>query len=174
EVIDSTWDGLQAEGLTATLGEVDVRENLATAQYTLDWQLPRDRHLTYDTTLTLTKTREDWTVRWQPSLLHPRLGANQHLELRPVPAGKASVVSSDGVEILQPGTMYRILVDLGKVHDVRPVAARIAAAVPRLDAAALSEELSRASGVYSVALVDQEDGPRVTEELADIEGVIVN
>jgi len=174
EVIDSTWDGLQAEGLTATLGEVEVRENLATAQYTLDWQLPRDRHLTYDTTLTLTKTDEDWTVRWQPSLLHPRLGANQHLELRPVPAGKASVVSSDGVEILQPGTMYRILVDLGKVSDVRPVAARIAAAVPRLDAAALSEELSRAAGVYSVALVDQADGPRVAEELADIEGIIVN
>ncbi len=174
EVIGSTWDGLQAEGLTATLGEVDVRENLATAQYTLDWQLPRDRHLTYDTTLTLTKTHEDWTVRWQPSLLHPRLGANQHLELRPVPAGKASVISSDGVEILQPGTMYRILVDLDKVHDVRPVAARIAAAVPRLDAATLSEELSRVTGVYSVALIDQEDGPRVTGELADIEGVIVN
>lgn len=174
QVIDSTWDGLQAEGLTATLGEVNVRENLATAQYTLDWQLPRDRHLTYDTTLTLTKTDEDWTVRWQPSLLHPRLGANQHLELRPVPAGKASVVSSDGVEILQPGTMYRILVDLGTVTDVRPVAARIAAAVPRLDAAALSEELSRAAGVYSVALVDQAEGPRVAEELADIEGIIVN
>ena len=173
-VIESTWDGLQAEALTATLGEVNVRENVATAQYTLDWQLPRDRNLTYDTTLTLTKSGEDWTVRWQPTLLHPRLGANQHLELRPVPAGKASVVSSDGVEILQPGTMYRILVDLGKIDDVRPVAARIAGAVERIDAASLAEELSRAQGVYSVALVDQSEGPRVARDLADVEGVIVN
>lgn len=173
-IIDATWAGLQAESLTTTLGEVEVQDNFATARYTLDWQLPRDRHLTYDTSLTLTKSADDWTVRWQPTVVHPRLGANQHLELRRVPATKASVVSSDGVEILQPGTMYRVLVDLGKVRDVRPVAARLAAVVDKLDAAELAEELSRASGVYSVTMVDQQDGPRVRDELADVEGVIVN
>ncbi|MFC6145379.1 penicillin-binding transpeptidase domain-containing protein [Corynebacterium nasicanis] len=173
-VIDATWTGLQAEELSTTLGEVVVRDNVATAQYTLDWTLPRERHLSYDTSLTLTKSGGDWTVRWQPSVLHPRLGANQHLELRPVPATKASVVSSDGVEILQPGTKYRVLVDLGTVSDVRPVAARLARTIPGLDAAALAEELSRARGVYSVTLVDQQDGPRVRDELADLEGVIVN
>lgn len=174
DIIDATWAGLQAEALTTTLGEVDVRDNIATAHYTLDWQLPRDRQLTYDTSLTLTRTAENWTVRWQPTIIHPRLGANQHLELRPVPATKASVVSSDGVEILQPGTMYRVLVDLGKVTDVRPVAARLARTIEGLDSGELAEELSRARGVYSVTMVDQQDGPRVTEELADIEGVIVN
>ena len=173
-IIDATWAGLQAESLTTTLGEVEVQDNIATARYTLDWQLPRDRNLTYDTSLTLTKSADDWTVRWQPTVVHPRLGANQHLELRPVPATKASVVSSDGVEILQPGTMYRVLVDLGKVSDVRPVAARLAAVIDKLDAAELAEELSRASGVYSVTMVDQQDGPRVRDELADVEGVIVN
>ncbi|NLA56343.1 MAG: penicillin-binding transpeptidase domain-containing protein, partial [Corynebacterium humireducens] len=30
------------------------------------------------------------------------------------------------------------------------------------------------SGVYSVTMVDQQDGPRVRDELADVEGVIVN
>lgn len=173
-VIDATWAGLQAEALTPTLQDVQVRDNIATARYTLDWQLPRERNLTYDTTLTLTKTADDWTVRWQPTVVHPRLGANQHLELRPVPAAKASVVSSDGVEILQPGTMYRVLVDLGKISDVRPVAARIAGAIEGVDAAELAEELSRASGVYSVTMVDQQEGPRVAEELSDIEGIIVN
>ncbi|QGU04888.1 Penicillin-binding protein PbpB [Corynebacterium comes] len=183
-VIDATWDGLQAESLSATLGEIDVRENIATAQYTLDWRLPRERNLTYDTTLTLTKTNEDWTVRWQPTLLHPRLGANQHLELHPVTADPASVVSSDGVEILQPGTMWRVLVDTDDVADVRPVAADIAAAVnaahdrdksvTRIDAAALAEQLDRASGVYSVAMINPVEGPRVAEELRDVGGVIVN
>lgn len=183
-VIDATWDGLQAESLTATLGEVDVRDNLATAQYTLDWRLPRERTLSYDTTLTLTRTNGDWTVRWQPTLLHPNLGANQHLELHPVTAERASVVSSDGVAILQPGTMWRILVDTDEVADVRPVAADIAAAVnaahgrdqtvTRIDAAVLAEELDRADGVYSVAMINPTEGPRVAEELADAAGVIVN
>ena len=183
-VIDATWDGLQAESLTATLGEVDARENIATAQYTLDWGLPRDRTFSYDTTLTLTRTNGDWTVRWQPTIVHPRLGANQHLELHPVTAERASVVSSDGVEILQPGTMWRILVDTDEVADVRPVAADVAAAVnaaqgrdgtvPRLDAAVLAEELDRASGVYSVTMIGPQEGPRVAEELADVAGVIVN
>ncbi|MDO5670932.1 MAG: penicillin-binding transpeptidase domain-containing protein [Corynebacterium sp.] len=173
-VIDATWAGLQAEALTPTLEDVEVRENIATAHYRLDWQLPRERNLSYDTTLTLTKTADDWTVRWQPTVLHPRLGANQHLELRPVPAAKASVVSSDGVEILQPGTKYRVLVDLGKISDVRPVAARIAATIEGIDAAELAEELSRASGVYSVTMIDQQEGPRAREELGDIEGIILN
>lgn len=185
-VIDGTWEGLQAEALTTTLGDVNVREdgNLATAQYTLDWQLPRERNLTYDTTLTLTKTNEDWTVRWQPTLVHPRLGANQHLELHPVAADRASVVSSDGVEILQPGTMWRLLVDTGEISDARAVAGDIAAAVNaahgrddtvrRIDAALLTEELARATGVYSVALINQTEGPRVAEELANLAGVILN
>ncbi|MCS5479237.1 penicillin-binding transpeptidase domain-containing protein [Corynebacterium sp. YIM 101645] len=183
-VINSTWDGLQAESLTATLGDVDVRENIATAQYTLDWQLPRERSLTYDTALTLTKTGEEWTVRWQPTLLHPSLGANQHLELHPVTAERASVVSSDGVEILQPGTMWRVLVDTDQVDDVRPVAASIAASVnaahgrdetvPLIDAAELTEQLDRASGIYSVTMVNQVEGARVAEELAGVAGVIVN
>ncbi|GGO17486.1 penicillin-binding transpeptidase domain-containing protein [Corynebacterium marinum] len=185
-VIDATWDGLQAESLDARLGEVDVRENgnVATAHYTLDWRLPRERTLSYETALTLTKTDEDWTVRWQPTLLHPRLGSNQHLELHPVTADRASVVSSDGVEILQPGTMWRILVDTDEVGDVRPVAADIAAAVnaahgrdetvARIDAAALAEQLDRASGVYSVAMINHLEGPVVAGELADVPGVIVN
>src|SRR5699024_5844019 len=89
-----------------------------------------------------------------------------------------------GVEILQPGTMWRIRVDTDEVADVRPVAADVAAAVnaaqgragtaPRLDAAVLAEERERASGVYSVTMIGPQEGPRVAEELADVAGVIVN
>lgn len=183
-VIAATYDGLQAEGLTTTLGDVTVNDNVATAHYTLDWQLPRDRTLTYDTSMTLTRTGEDWTVRWQPTILHPRLGANQHLELRPVPAGRASVISSDGADILEPGTTWRVLVDTDKLDDVRPAAARIADAVnaaherddtvARIDAGALAERLSRVDGTYSVTMVTPTEGPTVAEELAGVDGVIVN
>lgn len=183
-VISDTFDGLQAESLTATLGEVDVRNNIATANYTLNWDLPRERSLTYDTSMTLTKTGGGWTVRWQPTLLHPSLGANQHLELRPIPAGKASVISSDGADILQPGVAFRLLVNTDELEDVRPVAARIAAVVnaaherdetvTRIDAGMLAEKLDRMEGTYSVMMINSAEGQTIAEELAGVEGVILN
>ncbi|GAB2512887.1 Penicillin-binding protein PbpB [Corynebacterium atrinae] len=180
DIISTTFDGLQAEGLTTTLNEVSAQDNLATAKYTLEWQLPRERTLRYDTSMTLTKAGQDWTVRWQPTILHPRLGANQHLELRPVPAGKASVVSSDGADILQPGVVYRVLVDTDAVSDVRPVAAQIASAVNAtgpekpVDAAALASRLDGAQGRYSVMMLDSTVGPVVRDKLESVEGIIVN
>ncbi|RNE49399.1 penicillin-binding transpeptidase domain-containing protein [Corynebacterium alimapuense] len=183
-VIDDTFDGLQAESVTVTMGESTVRENIATVDYTLDWQLPRDRSLTYDSSMTLTQVDEQWTVRWQPTLLHPGLGANQHLELRSVPATKASVISSDGAEILQPGVSYRVLIDRDAIEDVRPVAASVAAAInaahdrdetiATVDAAELAEQLDRVEGTYSVAMVNSTEGPAVLEALSGVDGVVVN
>src|SRR5699024_9513243 len=75
--MQTTYAGLQAEDVELTLGDVQSREAIATATYTVTWKLPRERELTYDASMTLTKMGDEWTVRWQPSLVHPQLGANQ-------------------------------------------------------------------------------------------------
>lgn len=182
--LDRTWDGLQAEGLDAILGEVSSDGNVATARYRLNWRLPRDREVGYDTAMTLTRTDGEWTVRWQPTIVHPRLGANQHLELRAVPAEKANVISSDGAALLQPGISYRLLVDTDEVKDTGEVADRVAAAVnaaherddtvQRLDAEELADRLSRASGVYSVGMINEVQGPHVAWDLSGVAGVRLN
>ncbi|MCZ9293345.1 penicillin-binding transpeptidase domain-containing protein [Corynebacterium meitnerae] len=180
----ATVSGLQAEALTATLNYIDQKENIATAHYTLEWALPRDRHVTYDASMTLTQSNEEWTVRWQPSVLHPRLGANQHLELRTVPAEQASVVSSDGVALLSPGVAYRVLVDKGSVRSVGETAISISnalanahsvdKAVPTRDAGDLQKELEAASGVYSVAMVPATAHAVADAALKGIPGVRLN
>ncbi|WP_285286247.1 NTF2-like N-terminal transpeptidase domain-containing protein, partial [Klebsiella pneumoniae] len=71
----------------------------------------------------------EWTVRWKPSLIHPDLGANQHLELRALEAKRASVVSSNGVELMSPGLNYRLVVDTSSLDDVRPTASKISGAL---------------------------------------------
>ncbi|MHA2789232.1 penicillin-binding transpeptidase domain-containing protein [Corynebacterium sp. S7] len=184
EVINATYTGLQAEGATATLNQVDQNENMATASYTLHWQLPRERELTYDTKATLTQVDGNWSVRWQPSLVHPALGAHQHLELRSVQAEPASVVSSDGAELLKPGIAYRLLVNTAEMESSQSTARAIADAlgaahnddktVPQRDAAQLAEEISRAQGTYSVAMVPQAQGQRVRDALAGVKGVTLN
>lgn len=182
--LTSSVGGLQAEGVTATLNNVDQQENLATAHYTLDWVLPRDRHVRYDASMTLTQQNDDWTVRWQPSILHPRLGANQHLELRPVPAEQASVVSSDGAALLSPGVAYRLLVDTSVVGDKANTAAAISnalsaaheqdPAVPTRDAGDVEKQLSEATGVYSVAMVPLTSRDAVEGAVGGLKGVRLN
>ncbi|MGO2574206.1 MAG: NTF2-like N-terminal transpeptidase domain-containing protein, partial [Corynebacterium casei] len=79
DVFTSTYEGLQAEGIDVEVHDIEQNDSRATANYTITWDLPRDRELTYDTSMVLTKANDEWTGRWQPSLVHPSLGANQHL-----------------------------------------------------------------------------------------------
>ena len=43
QVLEETWSGLQAEAITATIATTDAKETIATATYTLNWQLPKNR-----------------------------------------------------------------------------------------------------------------------------------
>lgn len=182
--IRATWEGLQAEGAEITVGEVRQQDNLATATYTVDWDLPRERQLSYDSQMTLTQAGGRWTVRWQPSVLNPRLGASQHLELRPEPAKPASVVTSDGAEVLSPGVAYRVIVDTDAMASAKETADKIAAAldaahaednaVATRDPAELAGELERAGGAYSVALIPAGAQARVAEALGGVPGVRLN
>lgn len=184
QALENTFNGLQAEGLHAEISEVTSRENIARASYTLRWDLPRERELEYQAEMVLTRSEGEWTIRWQPSLVHPKLAANQHLELRSVKAQPASVVTSDGAEILSPGVVHRILVDTTKVTDPRRTATRIAGAVNavhqrdetvrELDAAELADTLADASGSYSVMTIPQNQGALVDRELADLPEVRLN
>ena len=182
--INENWDGLQAEALDARITSVNQTENLATANYSMNWKLPRGRELNYDGQMTLTQSGENWQVRWQPSVLHPRLGANQHLELRSITPKEASVVSADGVELLRPGVAYRLLVDKDAIGSVPDTAFKISQAlaagheadraVPLRDAGELTNELEGAGGVYSAAMIPQAAKGVVEHELNGIPGVRLN
>ncbi|MCQ9351621.1 penicillin-binding transpeptidase domain-containing protein [Corynebacterium sp. 153RC1] len=183
-LLETTWGSLQAEGLRAELREVETRESIATATYDLSWDLPRERSFAYQAQMTLNRINGEWLIRWQPSALHPKLGANQHMELRSVPAAKASVVSSDGAEILSPGTVTRVLVDTEKMVDPRQLATQLAGAinaaradregVTAIDAAQLADNLEQAQGRYSVATVDQQAAQVLQEQFAQVAEVVFN
>lgn len=184
ESLRATWQGLQAEGATVTLIQVEQQENLANAKYTVSWDLPRERTFEYDAQMTLTQTDGQWSVRWQPSTVNPRLGAHQHLELRAEPAKQASVVSSDGAVLLSPGVAYRVLVDTQAIQSPASTAERIGAAlaaahdgnasVPTRDPAELARELESAEGTYSVATIPDQARDAVAGALGDLPGVRLN
>lgn len=179
--IDATWTGLQAEGLASSLKSVTTDGDVATASYTLDWDLPGDRNFTYDATLTATKSGENWSVRWAPTVLHPDLGNGQHLELRKVEAKTADVVGSDGAVLLTPGVQWRLKVDTREVADLPGTMRRIAAAlqvansrdrsVPTVDPVAAEKDAGDVDGQYSVVVLDDRVVGQVRSILGDVEGV---
>lgn len=185
QIFKESYDGLQAEGVDFELAGVNSHDpSYATVDYSVTWTLPRDRQLQYDTQMALTKSNDEWTVRWQPSMIHPKLGANQHLELRAIEAERAGVVSSDGVELLKPGTEFRLLVDGEKTSSPRGLAARIADAVSRakaedetvgdIDAKELAKTLEDNTGTYSVGMYSEAAGKILQEELAGVDAVRLN
>lgn len=183
-LLDTTWSGLQAVGLQTELVNVESRDTIATATYDLKWELPRERSFEYQAQMTLNKINEQWVIRWQPSALHPRLGANQHMELRSVPATRASVVSSDGAAVLTPGTVVRVLVDTEKMGEPKTLATQLANALSTLhaqddqvrtiDAAEVADALAKASGRYSVVTVNQQAGELLKAQFAGNDAVIFN
>ena len=183
-VLADSWSGMQAEGLETKIERVQTRESLATATYTLTWDLPKDRSYSYTAEMTLSQTKGQWAVRWQPTILHSKLGANQHLELRAIPAERASVISGDGAEILAPGVLHRVLLNPTEADNVAGAAARVAEAlrsahgrdetVPQVSSSDLEAKLKDMKGPYSVAVVNDTQGKIIADELRGVPGVTVN
>ncbi|WJZ03003.1 penicillin-binding transpeptidase domain-containing protein [Corynebacterium freiburgense] len=183
-VLADSWAGMQAEGLTASIERVHTKDSIATATYTLTWDLPKDRTYSYTAEMTLSQTKGEWAVRWQPTLLHPKLGANQHLELRAIPAERAKVISSDGAEILSPGVVYRLLLNPTEADNITGTATRIANAlddahrrdntVPQISSQELAAKLSDVKETYSVAVLNEVQGKIIKEELRGVPGITLN
>lgn len=183
-VLADSWSGMQAEGLETKIERVQTRESLATATYTLTWDLPKGRTYSYTAEMTLSQTKGQWAVRWQPTILHSKLGANQHLELRAIPAERASVISSDGAEILAPGVVHRVLLNPTEADNVAGAAARVAEAlrsahgrddtVPQVSSSDLESKLKDMKGPYSVAVVNDTQGKIIADELRGVPGVTVH
>ncbi|MEJ6012538.1 penicillin-binding transpeptidase domain-containing protein [Corynebacterium sp. H127] len=184
QLLKATIDGMQAEGLDAAVTSVTNQDTIANANIHMDWRLPRERNFTYDAPMTLTKVKEEWKVRFLPTVIHPKLGNNQHLELRALEAEKSRVVSADGADVLKPGSVQRILINTDEAGNLTGAAARVATAinnahaqnkaVPKIDQQELSKNLADHKGRYSVAVIGGPEGKAVADDLRGIPGVIVN
>lgn len=54
----------------------------ATVPFNASWDLGNDRSWAYQGSLAMTRTSGDWKVHWQPEDVHPKLSAQQSIELK--------------------------------------------------------------------------------------------
>ncbi|APT84990.1 penicillin-binding transpeptidase domain-containing protein [Corynebacterium aquilae] len=184
--LTASYEGLQADGFSGEVDKATISGDNATAEYSMKWSFPRQRVWDYDNSMMLSRTPKGWVIRWQPSVLYPGLGANQHMELRAITPPKAGVLSADGAEILAPGTYYRILIDPAATNSaaVRAAAARIATAIQQVhaaddrvglvDAKKLMDQANGASYPISVAMLTEAQYLPIKEQLQDFPGIRVN
>jgi beta-lactamase class D len=84
--------------LAATLAQVTPAAGEATKStgtFTMTWRFSQSEVWTYDNTMELVRTGQNWQVHWTPALVNPKLEAGQRLAVRTVSA-RPAVVDRDG------------------------------------------------------------------------------
>lgn len=177
------FEGLQARGVQLKVGQVRTVGATSDVDYEYVWDLPAEqgrssRTWDYRGTFTTVQENGEWKVRWAPSVLHPRLGANQTMVLRALSAAKAPVNSASGGSVLVPGVITRIRLEASKVTaptTVLDVASQLVRAlqpiVPALDPVQITEQATSLQAPYVVASVNQDDLRKLAGDVRALPGV---
>jgi cell division protein FtsI/penicillin-binding protein 2 len=114
--------------LAAALHQVSVDGSNATAGWTATWDLAAAPDWRYDATLRLREVDGHWKVVADPTVVHPQLGAGQHLQLTRQLPDRAALTDASGAPLFTPTEVVDVGVDPGKVTDLPSLAAALSAA----------------------------------------------
>lgn len=176
--LNEAWAGLQASHLNATIVGSRYTEDTGSVNYRFTWELPKKRTWTYDGVLNMVRDEGQWRVRWTASVLHPKLGEHQTLELRADPPRRATVNELGGTEVLVPGYLYRYRLDAAKAGGELMNTARAVADVlhrydDTLNPQQLAERASSSNGPLDLITLRPTDHDQVTGALDNLPGVVV-
>src|SRR4051794_4482237 len=77
--LQASRKGLDGATVKATVGDVQERDDTATAALAVAWEIPRIGRWSYRGRLTGVKGEDGWLVRWRPAAIHPALDAGTRL-----------------------------------------------------------------------------------------------
>ncbi|GEE02478.1 penicillin-binding protein [Gordonia spumicola] len=177
--MSQTWDGLEAQSLTARTGRVRVDHDVADVDVTYTWTLSGGRTWEYPATLSMGRSDDGWSVRWTSTAIHPRLGADQHLAVGDLSPPRASVNESDGTEVMVNGTVTAVSFDghaAAAAGDVIGPATRLVEVmgpfVPGLSAQRLAEQGTASADPMPVGTLSAADASALRDRLA-LPGIVL-
>ncbi|MFI5836351.1 penicillin-binding transpeptidase domain-containing protein [Micromonospora sp. NPDC051300] len=109
-------------------GEITTTGDIATARFRVTWPLPGGARWAYDNPVRLKGGGDEWQVIWEPSLVHEKLEADDHLALRREVAPRAAVLDAAGNPIVAPRPVVRVQVAPAEVTDAPGLVRRLDAA----------------------------------------------
>ena len=127
-LLEQTAADLPDAALTTELGEVTVTDEQATVAWQASWDLAAAPDWSYAASLSLTEADDGWQVVSAPTLVHPRLGEGQHLELTRSLPERAPITDATGAPLFTETEVVNVGVDKAQVTDLPTLAAGLAAA----------------------------------------------
>jgi cell division protein FtsI/penicillin-binding protein 2 len=170
---------LKPQHVQLTLGDVRSSDHLASASFSAAWDLGKGRQWRYSGAFELApgNTSGGWSVRWSPAVLHPRLGAQQRVMVREIPADPAPVVDRAGTALLTSQTVVTVALDRSKTQDLPGVAAQLAAALSQFDSTITPESVLAGANAAqvgqpnAVAMLRERDYQSVRDRIHELPGV---
>lgn len=179
--LESAWQGLDAESVTARTGRASIAHDTADIDVTYTWRLSQSREWSYPATIkALRSDARGWQVRWTSTDIHPRLGTDQRLALRVTEAPRATVNEADGSQVMVNGTVIGLNFDAAQAAAQGGVGDAVTRLVdvlhpidPGLDAQKIAEESTATDRPYPITRLSTADFDRLRDQLA-IPGVVHN
>ncbi|SHG09623.1 Cell division protein FtsI/penicillin-binding protein 2 [Streptoalloteichus hindustanus] len=180
DVLDRVRGALGPAGLAHRVEQVrssSTAADVAEATVALTWDLGKNRKWSYQSTVELRRHRDTWQVHWTPSVVHPKLAAQQSLALRELRPDPAPVLDRDGAPLLSPQKVISVLLDRGAAGDLGAVAGGLAAALQQFDSSITQQSIvdgaSRAGAgePYAVASLRETDYQQVKPRIYELPGV---
>ena len=180
-LLDKAREALQPTAVRAELDQVRDSENgAASASFTATWTIGDGRDWSYPSTLELYRTEDEnrpWAVRWSPTVVHPKLSAQQSIAVREQQPEPAPIVDRDGGPLLTPQRVVSVLLYREQAGDVAAVAGALAAALARFDASITQQAIvdgaaqATAGNAYTVAVLREPDYAEVKDLIYELPGV---
>ncbi|MBB5851717.1 penicillin-binding transpeptidase domain-containing protein [Amycolatopsis umgeniensis] len=177
--LEMTRKALSPESIKVAADEVKHASGAdnGTATYQLTWNLPRGRVWTYKADAQVHSTQDGWKVRWLPTVLHPKLAAQQSIALKSEPPDLAPVLDRDGMPLLRPQNVVSVVLDPAKAGDLVAVSDKLGAALNRFEASVTGQSIR--DGVkalkpgtgYPVVSLRANSYQEVKPEIYDLPGV---
>jgi cell division protein FtsI/penicillin-binding protein 2 len=122
-----------------------------TAGLHVTWTLSRARTWAYDTKVSLVKTNGEWLAKYEPSVIHPQLLANQILEASSQPAPRGEIIGADGKVLVTERPVVVVGLEPSRTTSIAASATAVAS-ITGVDAAALVKR-AKAAGKDSFVQV---------------------
>lgn len=179
ELLEKVRGALKPVAVRASVEQVRSAGESSSADATakLEWELEHGRVWSYQTKFDLRREEDAWKVHWAPTVLHPKLSAQQSIGASEVKPALAPVLDREGTPLLSPEQVVSILLDPAQAGDVGAVAGALGAALGRIDpkitAASITEGVGKvpAGQVYQVAALRDADYQSVKPEIYELPGV---
>jgi cell division protein FtsI/penicillin-binding protein 2 len=175
-LLDNVRGALKPVSVQTKVDGASGDDKTAKVRFTADWDLGRDRRWSYQGELELRPANDSWQVHWEPSAVHPKLGAQQTIGLRDEDAEPAPVLDRDGLALIAAEKVVSVVIDPSKAGDVAGVAGKLAAAIGRVDPSVTQQSImdgiaKGANKPYTVASLRDRDYQAAKAEIYELPGV---